>query len=801
MLMDFSDDLPSDRLAHEFQRLTAAQREAVEHVDGPLLILAGPGSGKTRVVTHRIAHMLSQGIPAQQIVALTFTNKAAEEMRNRVRQLAPGRAVWMGTFHGFCARLLRQHASLVGLSENYSIYDMDDARRALKQVLAEHHVELTHTSPDAIAKAIGWAKNNVITHEEYEPRAGHAVGAITARVYPEYQRFLVAANAVDFDDLLLHVACMLRDNSELRRTLDDHYRYILVDEYQDTNFAQYAIVRALSQDHPHLAVTGDPDQSIYGWRGANLNNILDFERDFPGVKVVRLEQNYRSTPNILRVADQLIAHNVRRKDKRLFTDKPAGEPVRLVFYETGRDEADAIADQIAREIDSGRRRARDFAVFYRINAMSRLFEHALRSRGIRYQIVHGLEFYQRKEIKDVMAYLQLLNNPRNEIALLRIINAPARGIGDKTIERLREHARRARLSLLDAARQCGLIATISKRTATSVANFVARYDRMAVEASGELRDVIECVLQESGYRDALLASGSDEDQERLANLEELLNAAAEFDAQHPEGNHLETFLEQSALVADVDAWDTENDQVTLMTMHAAKGLEFPVVYIVAVEEGLLPHERSREAAEKLEEERRLFFVGMTRAEEVLQLSLAQYRALRGERRPTVPSQFLMELPREEMSFVEAPMFQFEDLDHGQFHGDADEHLSDDDRAGNDDAGDISFDVDRFETESINQPVWSDDEICQDVPERMPVGSRRLGLRTAAEMLDDAPTRLRPSPNVFDRGMRVSHPEYGPGTIVSISGTGSKRTAVVAFFESGEQLTFRLTQSPLSILTD
>lgn len=788
--MDFeTSTLP--RQTHDL--LNDAQRQAVEHVEGPLLILAGPGSGKTRVITHRIAHMMHCGVPAAQILALTFTNKAADEMRARLRKLAPGRGVWMGTFHGFCARLLRHYASLAGLTENFSIFDVDDAKRALKQTTEESGVDTSHVSQNDIAKAISWAKNNLVGPDEFAPRGGHAVGTATAKIYPRYQQLLLESNGVDFDDLLMHVAVMLRDNPELRRTLDEQFRYILVDEYQDTNFAQYAIVRALSQDYPNLAVTGDPDQSIYGWRGANLNNILDFERDFPNVTVVRLEQNYRSTPNILRVADQLIRHNVKRKEKRLFTELAEADPVGLTVYETSKDEADSIADAIAREIESGRRRPRDFAIFYRINALSRLFEHALRSRGIPYQIVNGLEFYQRKEIKDVLAYLHLLNNPRNDVAFLRIVNTPARGIGKKTIERLRAHAVQYRLSMLDAARESGLIESITKRTATQVAKFVAIYDRMAAESTGDLCDVIECVLQESGYREVLMNSENEEDQDRLANLEELLNAAAEWDAQHPEGNALETFLEQAALAADTDAWEAENDQTTLMTMHAAKGLEFPVVYIVAVEENLLPHSRSQDDPDKLEEERRLLFVGITRAMQRLQLSIAQYRAFRGERSPTVPSQFLMELPRNEMAYHEVSSFDVDELDeHGGFGGDG---------PGGDDDDDISFDVASFESDRSQSPVWEEHEINQDLPDALSSVCSEAGISTATDMFTDDGQRPRHPPNAFRRGMRVSHPEYGHGTIVSVSGSGPKRMATINFFDSGEQKKFRVAFCPLSILAE
>jgi DNA helicase II / ATP-dependent DNA helicase PcrA len=756
-----------------FASLTAAQREAVAHVDGPLLILAGPGSGKTRVVTHRVANLLQHGIPAHQILALTFTNKAAEEMRQRVLALTGCRGVWMGTFHAFCARLLRSYAPLCGLQENFSIYDADDSLRVLKQAMVQCDLQPSHASPASIANAISWAKNHLIRADEYVPRQNSPTGSVTAKLYPEYQRLLLEANAADFDDLLLHVAVLLRENEELRRELDDRYRYVLVDEYQDTNLVQYALVRALSIDHPNLAVTGDPDQSIYGWRGADVNNILDFERDLGDVRVVRLEENFRSTPNILRVADHLISYNVKRKPKRLYTAAPEGSPVRLVVYPTGREEADVIAARIADEIREGNRSPGDFAIFYRINALSRTLEHAMRAAGLPYQIVNGLEFYQRREIKDLLAYLHLLNNPRNNFAFLRIINTPARGIGKVTIQRLTRYARQRGISLFEAARESGLVESIPKRTAAKIAAFVAACDRMAEQTFGDVRDTIQCVLEESGYRQGLIDSGTEEDQERLANIEELLTAAEEFDHQHPEeSNRLERFLEQSSLVADTDAWEEESERVTMMTLHAAKGLEFPVVYIVAVEERLLPHERSMEDMDKLEEERRLLFVGMTRAREELQLSLAQYRAFRGDRRPTIPSQFLMELPREQMAYSEPVGYQ-------------------------DDGLDESFDVQDFERAEAAPPVWTDEEFVQESPDEYAARRLPAGVTTAAELLTEGRGARRRYPaSAFYQGMAVSHPEYGSGMIVAVSGQGAKRTARVYFYSAAEERSFLLAHSPL-----
>lgn len=513
-------------MEHLLENLTDAQREAVLYQDGPLLILAGPGSGKTRVITHRIARMIADGVPGHQILALTFTNKAAEEMKLRVARLAPQSEVWIGTFHRFCARMLRKYARIVGLEENYTIYDTGDSAQALRRAMAQLHVDAAFTSPESIGRAISWAKNNLITPEQYQPKSGNPLGGVVQQIYPAYQAKLAGSNAVDFDDLLMHVATILRQNDEVRAALDERYRYIMVDEYQDTNLAQYVIARAMSCDFSNLAVTGDPDQSIYGWRGANLNNILDFEKDFPAVRVVRLERNYRSTKRILRVADELISHNLRRKKKALFTENEAGEPVRLVTYRTHKEEAEMIAAEIAGEIAPGRRHARDYAVFYRTNALSRSFELALREAGVPYQMINGVEFFQRQEIKDVLAYLQLVNNPHDEVALLRVINRPTRGIGKTTIERLANHAQHRRLSLLDAAREVRHVESVAARSAKLVTAFVAMVDRL-ISAVGPIEELLGLVLNESGYEAMLKGSGDEEDEERLANIQELLTVARE----------------------------------------------------------------------------------------------------------------------------------------------------------------------------------------------------------------------------------------------------------------------------------
>ena len=732
--------------------LTDAQREAVLHVEGPLLILAGPGSGKTRVITHRIAHLLRQGILPENILALTFTNKAADEMRLRVERLVGNRGPWLGTFHRFCARLLRKYARFVGLEPNYTIYDAEDSLRLLRRTIAESGSESAGLSPEGVASAISWAKNNLLTPETYQPRERSVFGDVIKQIYAGYEQRLRQSNAVDFDDLLLLVALLLRDHPEIRADLDARYRYVMVDEYQDTNLAQYAIVRALSIDHSNLAVTGDPDQSIYGWRGANVYNILEFEKDYPSVCVIRLERNYRSSQRILHVAQELIRHNKKRKAKGLYTENGEGQPVRLVQYLTQKEEADDIAAQIARAVRGAQRRPRDFAVFYRINALSRSLEFALRDQGLPYQLIQGVQYFQRKEIKDVLSYLQLINNPRDEQAFLRIINTPPRGLGPAALARLRTHAARPQQGLLEAASHGPQVEGLSKRAASQIQSFVAMIDRLSALAVGPVEELMGQVLTQSGYRAHLTESENPEDQERLANVEELLTVAREFDQRSGGEGLLEAFLEESSLVNDTDDLETGCDRVTLMTLHASKGLEFPVVFLVAVEEGLLPHERSRLNEDQVEEERRLMFVGMTRAQQELQLSTAQYRDFRGQRKLTIPSQFLMELPREEMDLREA---------------------------------------------RTTAPVWCEPTEPEEIPAAPtpnPARPLTIHLTTAAELANGGSSPV--SPDVFNLGMLVRHPGYGLGRIVGLSGEGAKRRATVDFAGSAGQVKFVLAKSPL-----
>jgi DNA helicase-2/ATP-dependent DNA helicase PcrA len=782
--------------------LTEPQREAVTHRDGPLLVLAGPGSGKTRVITHRIAYLLESGVRPSQILALTFTNKAADEMQRRVAELAPGDRVWLSTFHRFGARLLRQYAEYVGLTPNFTIYDASGARQTVKRVIEARDINTRNYSPERLAEAISAAKNKLIPADQYEPRSGSMLSQVVAEVYPAYQERLLASSAVDFDDLLLHVARLLFEHEEIRAELDERYRYVLVDEYQDTNRAQYVILRALSTDYPNLGVTGDPDQSIYGWRGADLNNILEFENDYPSVRIVRLEQNYRSTKQILRIADELISHNRRRKHKTLWTENSEGAPIRLVAYEDQGHEARDIADQIRRAVESGRRKPSDFAVFYRVNALSRSLEQALHAAGVPFQMIRGQEFYARKEIKDVLAYCQLVNNPRDDMAFERCVNTPPRGIGGKTIERLTEYATRTRLSLWDAARDASRVDGLSKQAAAKLLSFVDIVDRIAAVVHGDVEEVIGTVLEASGYRAGLIQSDDEQDQNRLANIEELLTDARQFDEQNPGGGQLEAYLERTWLVNETDNWNTEVDKATLMTLHAAKGLEFPVVFIVAFEDGVLPHERVGPHPDALEEERRLAFVGLTRAEEELQLSYAITRDFRGVRRRTIPSSFLMEMPRQEMEQIGPSETQA---------GILDPWGEDQDDEEDDDAWD-NWQIDDEATGASPRKASSRRVVRNlqhtDINVESPGGGKpsfgiaAASITTAAAMAGESdsaqsqpPDLPRVSPDVFRQGMAVVHPEFGPGKIVALSGLGKNRRATVQFATT-EPRKFVLVHSPL-----
>jgi DNA helicase-2/ATP-dependent DNA helicase PcrA len=631
---------------HLLEGLNPAQREAVIFKDGPMLVLAGPGSGKTRVVTHRIAALLHQGVPSSSILALTFTNKAAEEMNVRLRNLAPDSAVWISTFHKFCAKLIRHYYEFTPLGQNFTIYDSDESENVVKNLLSNRNLP-SGINASKILAAISWAKNNLVGADEYVPRADSQLGMITREIYPMYQQELYRANASDFDDLLVHVAKLLMGNQHTRQSLSNRFKYILIDEYQDTNTAQYVIAKALSSQNRNISVTGDPDQSIYGWRGANIQNILDFERDFPDAKVVCLETNYRSTPQVLAVADSVIVNNLHRKEKVLLPSKANGNPIRVTKCSDSTDEAESIAIEISKEISAGVWRACDYAIFYRTNSLSRSLEHALRRNEVPYQLVRGLEFFRRKEVKDIIAYLRLVFNPSDVASFCRIINEPARGIGKATVKKISDTAQNSNLTMPDALRMLCNSSSVNARTVLVLRRFICIIDKLSAAAGSDypVSGLIDMVLSETLYRNQF-DPDSEEDRARLQNIDELLSEAYEFD-QRELGvgeSGLEKFLEQVLLSSDVDDFDSSVDKVSLMTLHAAKGLEFPVVYIIGLEEGILPHDRVQNEMQ-VEEERRLFFVGITRAKSELRLSRVERRGFRGTFMTAIVSRFLLELPK------------------------------------------------------------------------------------------------------------------------------------------------------------
>jgi len=619
---------------------TEAQREAITHMNGPLLVLAGPGSGKTRVITRRIGHLVASGIEPGRILAITFTNKASAEMRERVEDMGAASGAWISTFHSFCARFLRRYARCVGRTASFTIYDTADSAAAVKRAIEALHLDTSVYRPGRVARRISAAKNRLDG-----PRAVAAYRAEDsreiARIYERYEEILRSANAVDFDDLLVMMVRLFREAPEVAERLRARFDYVLVDEYQDTNHAQYLVANYLASGHRNLCVTGDPDQSIYGWRGADISNILEFERDYPDVKVVRLEQNFRSTPSILAAADAVIRKNATRKAKALWTKNPEGEPVSILRASDEEEEAYLIAGDISRRIRREGALPRDAAVFYRLNAQSRVLEKAFRGETLAYTIVAGTEFYQRAEVKDLMAYLRLVVNPRDEVSAQRVVNVPPRKVGGVSVRRLRAWAETNGLGLPDAfarAREAG----VSGGALKGIAGFLDVLEVLRGMPASPVAAIVDKLIQLTGFEKYVRAQ--EKGEERQANVRELVNAAAEYDRAEPEGS-LAGFLEQAALVSDTDRWDATRGSVTLMTLHAAKGLEFPLVYIVGLEDGLLPLV-GNDGEHDVEEERRLFFVGVTRAKRKVTLSFAESRARYGRRAHTEPSRFLSELPDE-----------------------------------------------------------------------------------------------------------------------------------------------------------
>ncbi|HPD48233.1 MAG TPA: UvrD-helicase domain-containing protein [Anaerohalosphaeraceae bacterium] len=622
------------------EQLTESQRKAVNHTEGALLVLAGPGSGKTRVITSRIAALIESGVRPWNICAITFTNKAAEEMRDRVAGLAHAHGVHISTFHSLCVRLLRQYAHEAGISPYFSIYDTVDQTRCVKEAIKSVEIAVGSFPPSRMLASISQLKNDLEDVDAFEARAADYYSKVLARVYRAYQRILADNNALDFDDLLTRTAFLLRDNPDVRREIGDRFRYLLVDEYQDTNHAQYQIAKGIALEHGNICVTGDPDQSIYKWRGADIGNILAFEQDWPDATVIKLEENFRSTPNILQLADRLIANNLQRKHKTLIPTRRAGHDVQIRAYPDAETEAEEVAqgvkDLMAENFSCG-----EIAVFYRVNAMSRVIEEAFVRRQIPYQVIRGVEFYARKEIRDILSYLKVMVNPDDGLAFERALGTHKRGIGKTTIDRLIAWADREKTSLYESARNAHRIDSIAKATQDRLVAFAEMIDTFRQDMTGPVAPLMERVFKESGMA-AALEAGGEREEAAIENVGELINAAAIYDKE-TESPSLADYLQTIALYSDTDAYEPESGRVSLMTLHAAKGLEFDAVFIVGLEEGILPHERSMEFASDIEEERRLFFVGMTRARSRLHISYARHRVVHGQFLRTTPSPFLFEI--------------------------------------------------------------------------------------------------------------------------------------------------------------
>src|SRR5215211_7670926 len=626
------------------ESLNPTQLDAVKHTEGPLLILAGAGSGKTRVLTHRVAYNLDQGLAApEEILAITFTNKAAGEMKDRVALLVgpDSRKMWVSTFHSFCARILRAHAEKLGYRREFTIYDGADQVRLVKRCIVELGKDLKRFNPRAFLAQISAAKNVLMTPDDYLRSTEGYIAENVAEVYDLYQKRLYESNAMDFDDLIMQAVALLEIFPDVRERYQTRFKYIHVDEYQDTNHAQYRLVNILAAAHRNLCVVGDDDQSVYSWRGADIRNILEFERDYPEAKVVKLEQNYRSTQTILDAANAVVANNASRKPKELWTAGDRGERIRIFTAADEYSEARFVVSEIERLVDSGVS-PREVAVFYRTNAQSRALEDVLVREGVPYQIVGGVRFYERAEIKDAMAYLSVISNPSDSVSLERIINVPKRGLGATSIARLQEHARRNGVSLYGALAEADAVdlTGAAKKACRAVRDLFEGWRIAAQEVPPA--ELVGAVLDESGYRADLVAENTVESESRLENLEELINAAREYERVEPEPT-LAGFLQEQALYSEQDALSGEGGRVALMTLHNAKGLEFSHVFVVGMEEGTFPHARSLDE-HNLEEERRLAYVGITRARETLTLTHAKLRSNWGEREYQMPSRFLSEIP-------------------------------------------------------------------------------------------------------------------------------------------------------------
>lgn len=723
---------------HIIDQLNPAQASAATHVSGPLLIMAGAGSGKTKVLTCRIAYLLQQGVAPWNILAITFTNKAAAEMKERVYNMvgSTARDIWLSTFHAFCARFLRMEIeNLVRYKKNFVIYDSGDTQALVKMCLRELNLDEKQYTPGAIQSAISNAKNGLIDARKFAKEADTFYAQKVAEVYELYQQKLLNNNAVDFDDLLMLSVQLLEQNQEVREKYQQKFQYIMIDEYQDTNRAQYLLARFLAEKHRNICVVGDADQSIYAWRGADIRNIMDFEQDYPEAVTIKLEQNYRSTQTILDAANAVIENNTERKPKSLWTDNPKGDSISYYLAHDERDEAQFIADTMmtlntAQHVSYG-----DMAVLYRTNAQSRVVEEAFMKAGIAYTMVGGLKFYDRKEIKDMLAYLKVIFNPADTISLLRIINVPRRGIGETSIARLNDYAVQHGMSLFDVISNPDLVPDLTARAKRPLENLAELIFKL-MAAAGQLPVVqlIEKVMDETGYIAELEKEHTPQDEARLENLRELLSVAKEF-AAGEEDNTLENFLSHVSLVSDIDTAELEEARVTLMTLHSAKGLEFPVVFLCGMEEGIFPHARTLMNESEIEEERRICYVGITRARRKLYLSNARMRTIYGRTTMYPPSRFLLEIPPE---MLERQQRKMERYDSGY-------------------ARQGSFGVQR-----TAMPAAAPSMVRQPLPQ---TGGQQ------------------PATN-WQAGDKVQHGKWGIGTVVEVRGSGEGQELKIAFPNQG-----------------
>ncbi|NPV26156.1 MAG: DNA helicase PcrA [Firmicutes bacterium] len=732
-----------DILAH----LNPVQVEAVTHTEGPLLILAGAGSGKTRVLTHRVAYLLQvKGVNPENILAITFTNKAADEMKNRLGQLLPDTAgLWVCTFHAACVRILRQEIEALGWGRNFVIYDEVDQQNLIKECLKTLNLDEKRFAPRSIGTVISKAKNQLKNPTVLRQHAATVFEQKVAQVYEMYQRRLRENNALDFDDLIMTTVELLRQHPHIRGYYQTKFRYIMVDEYQDTNHAQYVLVKLLAEHHQNICVVGDPDQSIYGWRGADLTNILEFERDYPGARLIKLEQNYRSTRVILEAANQVVRHNRGRKEKRLWTMNDQGQLLVKYCGEDEHDEARFVAERILLTRQREKRNYRDFAVFYRTHAQSRVFEEELLKYQIPYKMIGGTKFYQRKEIKDVLAYLRVVLNPQDVVSLQRVINVPRRGIGDASWSRLTQYARENGLSLYAAMAGVEQIPELAVRVKSAFRGFYQLIEYLRKFSEGHsVTALVEELLERSEYRRELVEERTPEAETRLENLNEFLSVTKEFDRREP-GGSLSDFLTGISLITDLDDYEEQEDAVVLMTLHGAKGLEFPVVFLTGMEEGIFPHSRALFEAEELEEERRLCYVGITRAREKLYLTHAWVRNLYGRQMSNLVSRFIQEIPPHLIT-EQDPLTTLQVVA-------------------------SPAPVEKEGREPSRQPVQS--------------GPRRNSF-PLHHAVTQAPANNQPGSvfPVYRVGDRVNHRKWGPGVVVQVKGEGEESQVAVAFPELG-----------------